>query len=163
MAQEWEIESATGQCAVSGRPFTEGEEFYTVLFEKDESFSRRDYSLENWQGPPDEAFCYFKTRAPVKEQRAKRFVNNDLLINFFERLADESEPVRVQFRFVLALIMMRKRLLRYERSTLKDDVEVWEMTLVRDQSRHPVVNPQLSDDQIEAVSQELGVILHSNQ
>lgn len=162
MAEQWQVESATGRCAVTGRALDEGEEFYTVLFEDGESFRRADYSLDSWQGPPDGAYCHFKTRVPVKEKRKRLLVDDELLENFFLRLADETEPVRVQFRIVLALILMRKRRLRYEGSATDEGAEVWEMTLVRDQTSHLVVNPRLSDDQIETVSQQLSAILHSD-
>ena len=160
--QQWEVEGTTGRCAATGRVFEEGEEYYTVLFERGESFARADYSLDGWPGPPEGAFCFFKTRVPIKEKKKKLLVDNELLINFFARLADETEPIRVQFRFVLALILMRKRLLRYETTTNQDGIEVWDMALPRDQSRHRVVNPHLTDDQIEAVSQELTAILHGD-
>ncbi len=162
MTHQFEIEAITGRCAASGRTFEEGEEFYTVLFEQGESFTRADYSLEAWQGPPDNAYCHFKTRAAMKEKRKKMLVDNELLTGFFERLADETEPVRLQFRFVLALILMRKRLLRYEKSTVEDEVEVWSMTLTRNQSQQRVINPQLTDEQIENVSRQLSAILHSD-
>jgi hypothetical protein len=84
------------------------------------------------------------------------------LVSFFQRLAGENEPARVQFRFVLALILMRKRLLRYEDSGAKDGAEMWRMTLVSDHSIHEVINPRLTDDQIEDVSRQLGTILHSD-
>ncbi|MGB2985872.1 MAG: hypothetical protein WBE26_08310, partial [Phycisphaerae bacterium] len=141
MAQQWQVEAATGRCAATGRTLVEGEEFYTVLFEEGESFIRTEYCLEAWQGPPENAYCYFKTRVPVKEKRKRLFVEDDLLIGFFRRLADESEPVRVQFRFVLALILMRKRVLRYEGSAVEDGIEVWRMTLIRERSAQRVINP----------------------
>ena len=78
------------------------------------------------------------------------------------RLEDETEPVRVQFRFVLALLLMRKRILQYESSNTTDEQEVWEMRLTSDKSTHHVVNPHLTDDQIENVSQQLSAILHSD-
>ncbi len=49
MAQKYEVERSTAQCAVSGRKLEEGEEFYTVLFEEGESFRRADYSLDAWE------------------------------------------------------------------------------------------------------------------
>ena len=162
MAQQREVEARTGRCATTGRVFEEGEEFYTVLFENGESFTRADYCLEAWQGPPEGAYCHFKTRIPVREKQKKLLVNQELLVNFFERLADETEPVRVQFRFVLALILMRKRLLRYEGSSVEDGVETWRMTRTRTQSVHGVVNPQLTDEQIEGVSEQLSAVLHSD-
>ena len=160
--QQWEVEPATGTCAATGRKFEEGEEFYTVLFEDGDSFRRADYCLDAWTEPPERSFCHFKTRVPVKEKRKRLLVDDELLVNFFQRLEDELEPIRVQFRFVIALILMRKRLLRYENSTTEDGEEVWRMTLIRDKTPHRIVNPRLTDDQIEGVSQQLSAILHGD-
>lgn len=160
--QPFQVEPMTGRCAATGRVFDEGEEFITALFEDGESFRRQDYGLSAWNGPPEGCFCHFKTRSPVKEKRRKLLVDDDVLLNFFRRLAEETAPVRVQFRFVLALILMRKRLLRYESSQTAERVEVWTMTSVKDQAAHRVVNPHLTDDQIDGVSRELSAILHGD-
>ena len=162
MAQQWQIESLTGRCAATGRVLAEGEEFYTVLLEDGESFRRVDYSLDAWQGPPQGAFSHFRTRVPVKEKRKRLLVDNEILAHFFLRLADQSEPLRLQFRFVLALILLRKRLLRYEETTIEDGREIWRMTLTLDKTTHQVVNPHLTDDQIEGVSSQLSAILHGD-
>ena len=162
MAQQWQVETSTGKCVATGRHLEEGEEFYTVLFEEGETFRRADYSMEGWQGPPEGAYCHFKTRVPIKEKRKKLLVDNEVLIGFFHRLVDETEPVRVQFRFVLALILMRKRLLKYDGSSREDSRETWQMTLTRDHSTHRVVNPHLTDTEIEGVSQQLSAILHGD-
>lgn len=162
MAQEWQVDTTTGRCATSGRTLEEGEEFYTVLFEDGESFRRADYSLESWKGAPENAYCHFKTRVPFKEKKKKLLVDNEMLVSFFHRLADETEPVRLHFRFVLALILMRKRVLRYDGSAIEDGVEVWRMTLPREEAVHRVVNPHLTDEQIEGVSGQLSAILHGD-
>ncbi len=160
--QQWEVEPAVGRCASTGRPIEEGEEFYSVLFEDGDSFKRADYCLDSWEKPPEGAFCHFKSRVPVKEKKKQLLVNNDVLTSFFMRLEEETEAVRVQFRFVIALMLMRKRILRYEGSVVEDAAEVWEMTLTRDHSKHRVVNPRLTDDQIEGVSKQLSAILHED-
>jgi hypothetical protein len=158
----WEVESASGRCAATGREFREGEEFYTVLFESGESFVRKDFSPEAWSGPPEGAYCFFKSRVPVREKRKKLLVDNAVLVHFFERLSGETEPSRVQFRFVLALILMRKRLLRYEGMATRDGIETWRMMLGPTKVEHQVVNPRLTDEQIEGVSRQLSGILHSD-
>jgi hypothetical protein len=160
--QQYQVEPLKGRCAATGHVLEEGEEFYTVLFEEGDSFRREDYSAAAWSGPPEGAFCFFRGHVPVKEKRRKLLVDDDVLVNFFVRLADETAPVRVQFRFVLALILMRKRRLKYASSDVVDGVEVWTMTTPRDQTVHPVVNPRLTDDQIEGVSRELSAILHGD-
>ncbi|MFH1107638.1 MAG: hypothetical protein V1790_00350 [Planctomycetota bacterium] len=162
MVQEWEVQPAAGRCALTGRKLQEGEEFYSALFEEGETFRRVDYSRESWKGPPEGSYCHFKSRIPVKEKRKKLLVDNDILASFFLRLGDDAEPARVQFRFVLALILMRKRLLRYEGSNVEAGVEVWRMVLMTDRSEHRIVNPRLTDEQIEGVSSQLSAILHGD-
>jgi hypothetical protein len=160
--QTRQVQTPTGRCAISGRTIGEGEPFYAVLFEEGDSFRREDYSLESWTGPPQGSYCTFKTRMPVREKKKKLYVDDDVLIDFFLRLESDHDPVRVQFRFVLGLILMRKRLLRFDRGANHDGREIWQMTLIRDKSEHRLVNPELSDDQIDAVSRQLGAILQGD-
>ena len=133
-----------------------------MLIATEAGFQRRDYSLDEWTGPPAEAYCHFRTRVPVRTQRKRVFVDNEVLVAFFRRLAEETEPARLQFRFVLALILMRKRLLRYDGSERTEAGEFWQMTLTADQSRHRVLNPELSDDEVGQVSAQLSAILHGD-
>ena len=160
--KQWQVQRAAGQCTVTGRVFDPGQEFYTVLFEEGESFRRMDYSLEAWTGAPQGSFCHFKTRTAVKEKKKQLLVGNHALTTFFLRLTDEKELIRVQFRFVLALLLMRKRVLRYDGTRIEGTDEVWDMTLVSEQSKHRVVNPKLTDAEVENVSRELTAILHGD-
>lgn len=160
--KEYDIARGAGVCTVTGRTLAVGEEFYVVVYEDGETFQRRDICVEAWTGPPADAFCFFRSRVAPREQKKRLLIDDEALLAFFSRLESETEPVRVQFRFVLTLILMRKRLLKYESSKMRDGVEIWTVLLTRDQSRHTVVNPGLSDDQIEGVSRELTAILHGD-
>ncbi len=156
----FEIERSSGRCTVTGRELREGEVFYAVIFEQGDGFRRADYSAEAWTGPPEGAFCTFKSRVPVKARKKKLLIDDELLVQFFVRLDGTDEPSRLQLRFVLALILMRKRLLRYEDTRHTDDgSEAWQMRLAKEGSPHQVLNPRLTDEQIESVSRQLGVIL----
>ena len=160
--QQFDVERCSGVCAATGEPLEENQEIHAVLFDEGDSFRRADYSLGGWSGPPEGAFCVFRTRVPVKEKKKRLLVDDDLLINFFVRLADEHDESRVHFRFILALILMRKRILKYIDSTRTEDGEIWRMKLGREDDEHRVVNPQLTEEQIENVSRELTAILHGD-
>lgn len=162
MNLNWEVGHAAGRCAITGRTLEEGEEFFSALFEEGETFRRADYAVDAWTGPPEGSFCHFKSRVPIKTKKKKLLVDSEMLVSFFVRLAVETEAVRMQFRFVLALILMRKRVLRYDKTTTSGEVETWTMTLMTDKSEHKVINPRLTDDQIESVSQQLGAVLHGD-
>jgi hypothetical protein len=168
--EQWKIEPATRRCAKTGEELAEGCEFYTVLFEEGEGFRREDYSLEAWEGPPEGAYCHFRSRVPIREKKQRLLVDDDMLINFFVRLAEAEDAGKLRFRFVLALILMRKRILKFEETVHEDDRELWRMRLTREPSDPSaskddvqiVVNPHLTEEQIESVSQELNVILHGS-
>ena len=160
--EQWEVARCGGVCAATGRGLEENEEYFAVLFEDAESFRREDYSLDGWEGPPADAYCHFRTRVPVREKKKRLLVDDDVLLNFFLRLSEEEQESRLHFRFVLALILMRKRILKYEDTTRTDGQEYWHMRQIKEQTVHRVFNPQLNDTQIEAVSRELGAILHGD-
>lgn len=160
MTSDFEISRATGKCAQTGRPFAEGQSYYAVLFERPEGLERIDYSEEAWTGPPEGAFCYWKARVPVRERKPTTIaVDSSVLVNLFSRLEDETSETKQQFRFVLALLLMRKRLLRFEKAVREDDQEFWQMRLVADQSIHQVLNPQLGAEQVERLNAQLTAIL----
>jgi hypothetical protein len=162
IVEQWQVGPTAGRCMLTGREFLEGEEYYAVLFEDGEGFRREDVSIEAWQGPPDGAFCCFKTRIAVKTKAKRLWVDDEVLVSFFQRLADEEELARLQFRFVLALILMRKRVLKYERTTREGESEFWVLRLVKDRTEHSVLNPRLADEEIDSVSRQLGAILHGD-
>ncbi len=159
---EYEVVRTHGRCFATDRAFEEGEAFHSVIVETPTGFERRDYCDEAWTGAPDDAICHFRTRMQHKAPRKKTFVDDTVLMTFFDRLRDATEPAKQRFRFVLALILLRKRLLRYENSRREGDGEVWIMRRTGDRSRHEIFNPGLSEDEIGEITAQLGSVLHAD-
>ena len=159
MTTEFAVSRPVGRCAISGRDIKPGEVFHTALFEQGEAFERRDYAAECWTGPPEGAFCAFRTRLAEKPSRKSLLVDDDVLMQFFLRLADAGDAGKRNFRFVLALILMRKRLLKYERTRREETTEIWELRGAKDGQSHRVINPRLDEEQVAAVTAELSAIL----
>ena len=124
-------------------------------------FERNDYCLSCWGNLEPKAFCFWRTRVPQPAEKQKLLVDDAVLLTLFERLAEAQQRVKVNLRFVLALILMRKRILKYERTDIQDGRELWIMGQVREQTKHEVVNPQLDEAQIQEVSEQLSSILRS--
>ena len=125
-------------------------------------------------------FSFWKTTVPMPQQKKKLLVDDTVLADVFQRMEGKTEPQEVRFRFVLALILMRKRLLKYESTEeaaaaapAQGDAgapaarapEVWRML---PKATDPgggwgaavhVVNPHLNAEQIAEVSQQLSAIL----
>ena len=159
---DWEINKPLGQCHGSGEKIEYGEEYYGALVETDEGLARRDFCAEYWQSDKPNVFCYWKTRLPHPDRKKQIFVDDDMLMAFFDRLERESEQEKIDFRFVLALILMRKRRLKYEETRTEDENEIWRLRIAGDKQTVEVVNPHLDEEQIERLSSQIGQILQTD-
>ncbi len=158
---DWEVRKPLGRCYGSGKTIEAGEEYFGALVETEEGLERRDFCADYWEQEKPAVFCYWKTRLPEQGRKKQLFVDDEMLMAFFERLAGEEDQEKVNFRFVLALILMRKRLLKYDSTRTEDGREVWRLRVVGEQAYTNVVNPQLDEEQIRQLSAQIGQILQT--
>ena len=156
---DWEIKKPLGECCGSGRKIENGQEYYGALVETEQGFERRDFSVEFWEQAKPSVFCFWKTKFTAGEPKKSMFVDDAMLMAFFERLAAETDPDKLNFRFVLAMILMRKRRLKYEGTKTEADREIWRLRVTGDTQIAEVVNPHLSEEQIEQLSSQVGQIM----
>ena len=156
---EWEIDKPLGHCYGTGKKIEYGEGYFAALVETEEGLKRRDFCADYWQENKPDVFCYWKTTLAAPDQRKHIFVDNEMLMTFFERLAEETEQEKINFRFVLTLILMRKRRLKYDSSKIKGDKEVWRLKVAGEKQFAEVINPHLDEEQIEQLSSQLSQIL----
>ena len=159
---DWEINKPLEQCYGTERKIEYGEEYFAALVETEEGLQRRDFCAEYWESRKPDVFCYWKTRLPEPGQKKQLFVDDQMLMTFFERLEKETEQEKINFRFVLALILMRKRILKYDETKNADDREIWCLRVVGDKQIVEVINPHLDDEQIEQLSSQIGEILQTD-
>jgi len=162
---EWEVDKPLGQCYGTGRKIEPGEEYFGALIEIEEGLQRRDFCADYWESEKPSVFCYWKSKLPRPDEKKQIFVDDNMLMAFFERLENETEQEKVNFRFVLALILMRKRLLKYDATRDEDGKEIWRLRIVGDKSadnRVEVINPHLDEEQVKQLSSQIGQILHTD-
>ncbi|MHC4214027.1 MAG: hypothetical protein ACYSWP_11705 [Planctomycetota bacterium] len=157
---DWEISRSAGECFGTGEQIEYGQEYFAALVEGQEGLVRRDFCSDYWEREKPEVFCYWKTKLPEPGKKKELFVDEEMLVSFFERLAQEMEPEKVNFRFVLALILMRKRRLKYDSTKNQGGNEIWRLRVVGgDKNFVEVLNPQLDEEQISELSSQVGEIL----
>ena len=182
-APAYDIQRPTGVCAFTGRTIEPGESYTATLVEVDQAdaesgkadnggLKRIDVSADAWDKGlrPDDLFCFWRATVPEPAEKKKLFVDDDVLMNLFRRLEDTDRPDRLAFRFVLTLILMRKRLLKYTRSEQRPDdagnqQEWWTMRGKSIEGAEPemfdVLNPGLDEQQLQHVTEQLGEILEA--
>ncbi|MHC4570642.1 MAG: hypothetical protein ACYS0C_01010 [Planctomycetota bacterium] len=159
---KWEVSKPLGQCSGTGKKIEYSEEYFAALVETEEGLQRRDFCADYWEVEKPNVFCYWKTKLPHPDQKKQVFVDDEMLIAFFERLERESEQEKINFRFVLALILMRKRRLKYDSSVTEANKEIWRLRVVGGKETVEVINPHLDKQQIEQLSSQISQILQVN-
>ncbi len=166
---DYQVTPPTGQCAETGIELPPGQACMATLCDDPESggFRRLDYSLDAWaQGHrPEGLFGYWRMTIPTSQSDHRPFVDDEVLMEIFEQLGDDPTEQRVAFRFVLALILIRKRLLRFDgrAESDSDGQEIWLLKKRgQDMSGFEVVNPQLTDDDVQALTDQLGQVLRGD-
>ncbi|MDX1565912.1 MAG: hypothetical protein R3236_10925 [Phycisphaeraceae bacterium] len=179
-AQTYDVQKPTGQCAFTGKVLQPQEDYVATLVEEGDELKRLDICNEAWEEGkrPENLFCFWKAVVPEPTEKKKLFVDDEVLMNLLQRLADADQPQRLAFRFVLALILMRKKLLRYDgvdrRSREADGAteDWWLLTPKRDLSKGPlgkwdeqtrieVFDPHLDEEGIRSVTDQLSDILQA--
>ena len=166
---QYQVSRSTGVCAATGQPLSPGSVCIATLCERvdDDGFDRSDYSLEAWESGarPERLFSFWRTTVAEPGGKRKILVDDEVLLDLFHRLGDDEErSQRVAFRFVLALILMRKRLLRFagRKGSADGPAERWMMRpkgVGSDEPPIEVVNPNLSDEDVRELTAQLTEIL----
>ena len=162
MAKEYNITKTGGLCTGCEKQLEPGEEYTATVRETDEEFLREDFCDSCWQQQAEDIpgrFGVWKTKVPLPKEKKKVFVDDELLVNFFHRLDGTEDEDRINFRFVLALVLMRKKVLNYEGNRQEQGREVWLMRAKGSSDTYEVVDPHLDEEKIAQVIENLGQIL----
>lgn len=155
---DYEIQRGTRHCAATGREFAAGETFYSVLVDEGAELKRYDYGAEAWQGPPPEAIGWWKSQVPDRQAGRKHWAPNDVMLHFFEELADQ--PDRQDVRYVLALLLIRRRVFRLEEEQRDEHGrEVMVVFCPRNETTYQVAAAMPDPERIDQIQQELAQLL----
>jgi len=156
---EYQIQAPTRRCASSGRELRPGERFFTVLIDEGGRFIRQDYSAEAWQGPPAGTFSFWAGRVPAHDEKARPRIDDDLLLDCLQRLEGQDDPSRVSFRYVVALLLMRRKRLKFEEARAEGEHELLILRCPRSRQQFQVVNPRLTEEAMASVQEEVFKVL----
>jgi hypothetical protein len=157
---EFDVQRCSRRCAETDREFRPGESFFSVLIPEGADVVRRDLSAEAWQGAPEDAIGWWKCRAPEPHAKKAQLAPNDVLLEYFQQLEGQSD--RQDVRYVLALLMIRRRILRME-DTERDEsgTEFLILFCSRNDTEYRVPSMQLTSSRVQAIQDELVGLLYT--
>jgi hypothetical protein len=120
-SSSYPIARSTGRCAATGREFAPREPLVAALAEAEgrEDLQRLDFSLDAWASgsrptPPLTLFASWRATHQPPDAKRKLLLGDEELLDLFEQLGATDQPRQRAFRFVLALLLVRRRILVYE-------------------------------------------------
>ena len=157
---EYEIQPLSLHCAQTGRELKPGETYYSALTESPEGFRRLDYSAEVWQGPPDGTVAFWRAKVPSDSGGKRRqLVDDSVVMEFFERLEGAEDATKLNFRYILGLLLLRKKILKLTHVVHEGGREILVLRAAASGLEHRAVDPGLTEPQLEAVQVEVERIL----
>lgn len=109
---DFDVQRCTRRCAKTQRELQPGETFYSVLVPEGASVVRYDYAAEAWAGEPEKALGWWKSRIAEPHATKLHWAPSDVMLHYFEEL--EGQPDKQDERYVLALLLLRRRIVRSE-------------------------------------------------
>jgi hypothetical protein len=155
---DYEVQRSARHCFVTGREFAPGESYYSVLVAEGAELKRYDYAADAWQGPPAEAVGWWKSQVPDRTTARKHWAPNDVMLHFWDELAEQ--PDKQDMRYVLTLLLIRRRVFRLEEETRDDQGrEVLAVYCPRREATYhvPAVPPEPA--RVEQIQEELAALL----
>lgn len=158
MQADWEIKSRAHTCARTGREFAPGETFFTLLLREGDGFRREDLCEEAWESRNDniQPFSFWRSKYEPPSPPPPEPLPRDDAEGLLRRLVAENQPAYQNVRYILALMLERKRLLRPMESS-DEDMLVYEHLATGETI--VLTNPHLSLEQIPDVQREVSALL----
>ena len=158
---EFDIQRCTRKCHATEREFRPGETYYSVLVREGADVARHDYSAEAWTSAPDDSLGWWKSQMPGATNKKLHWAPNDVMLHYFEQLAEQEDKVDV--RYVLALLMVRRRVLRQE-STETDEQgrEVLVLFCPRNEQEYRTRVETPTTERVQQIQDELARLLYAD-
>lgn len=164
MIQNWSIRSRAHQCALSARPFKEGEVFHTAIYFDPETsgYVRRDVGLDSWKAELAERtpVAYWKTTySPQIVEPKPEVTSKESAMALLQRFIEEDEPQTENARYILALMLERKRILS---PTATKDTEQGKVLFYENKKTSEVFmvrDPELRLDELVQLQDEVATLL----
>src|ERR1700716_3953413 len=123
LANDWPIKHRADSCAMTGRAFGPGEQFYTLLFREGNGYRREDLSEEAWSTRNENIrpFSFWKTRYEPPPPAPPEALAKESAEELLRRLLAQNDPANANACYVLAVMLERKRVLKQVKTEQTED------------------------------------------
>ena len=159
IASEWKLPPRAETCAACGRAFEDGQTIQACIHLTREGFVRTDLCPDCPRPSEPEPLGVWRTRFRLPEKEPKPQFDRGGLLGLLAQTAEADDPQTLKFRFVLALLLWRKKALRLTTTVRADGTELWRFVEPKTDQRYDVRRPELTEDDLARLSAQLEALL----
>jgi len=161
LSQEWNIQARALQCAVSGRPFEKGERVFSALYWRDGQYVRVDLGAEAWNARNDniEPLSAWQTEFVPPPPPAPEALRKDDAESLLRRLMTENAPGMRNARYILALMLERKKVVRQIERQRQEGASILVYEHIASGEVWLIEDPGLKLGELKAVQDEVAHLL----
>jgi len=161
MLLDFDVRVCSRRCSSTGRELEPGDVYFSVLEAEGAELVRRDYSVEAWEGGPEDCVGWWRSRVPAKEGAKPQLAPTDVVLNLFVAL--DGRPGEEPLRYLLGLMLLRRRALRREDAQRNEDGhEVLTLFCPRRDERFELVVAEPDATQAEQLQQRMIDLLYGD-
>ncbi len=158
----WRTGKREGACAACEASFAAGDAVVSALYEEtaddgDVRFVRSDWCDACFDPDARPPYSWWRLAMPAERKAA---FDLDVAREFLLRLLQENAPDRVSLRYLLALLLMRKRIVRVEEQLHDDRGEIMVVRVRGHESPWEIVCPEIDETEAEWLRDQLGVLFN---
>lgn len=160
MLLDFDVQSCSRSCSETGKALASGEVYFSVLVLQETETIRRDFSAEAWSEPTEENLGWWRSRIPMQAAKPK-LAPTEVMLNLFAGLAEQTEEQ--QFRYVLGLLLIRRRVLKREEATRNEEgQEVITLFASKRDQRFEMIVDEPNSEQSQEIQQRMIELLYAD-
>ncbi len=162
MAQDWEIKARSHACSQTGKKFEEGDVFYTLLFKEKSEFRREDLCEDAFAAFPKEPapFSFWKSKYEPPTPLPPETLPKESAESLLRNLMDQDDPKTINARYILALMLERKRTFKPIESKETEDGPLLIYEHAKTGEIFLILDPQLKLSEVESIQMEVSLLLN---
>ena len=162
---EWHIQSRAHVCKITGRPFTHGEAYHTVLLDAKTGFERLDLCADAFKNQSAEILArqglvsHWRGIYEPPPAVAPDAIQKEDAESLLRKLLEQPDERYAGATYILAVMLERKRILRVKAQSRESGRRVFVYEHPRSGDLFTIADPDLQLSQLEHVQRDVSQLL----
>jgi hypothetical protein len=163
---DWNIQSRAHGCQSCGKPFTDKQNYHTLLCDEKSEFKRIDVCPQCWeqqysQGASDRKgfISHWQGQYEAPPPPAPDAIQKENAESLLRKIIESNDPRFGPAAYILAVMLERKRLLKIKEQVKRDSTRIFIYEQPKTGDLFTITDPDLQLNQLDQVQRDVAALL----